>query len=317
MDGDGSRPWLAWLERLAALAVVVFLALYLARNWAEVRAHDWSVDGPRLALASGVLALTYSAFVLLWRRVLGLLGARLSVVDAHRIWYLSNLGRYAPGRVLQLAGTAWMARAKGIGAVRAITGSIVAQLFVLGSGLLVAAAALPEAAAATGPWRVAGLVAAAAFVALLLTPAFERLRALAARWAGPDGTGPPIRWPDRLGLTVAYAATWLLLGMAFWLFVSSLTDLGPEALLTVVGIFAAAYVAGFLAVFVPGGLGVREGVLAALLALYIPPSIAVAVAIAARIWSTAVEIAAAGLLVARFGVADLRATPATPPEEHG
>lgn len=319
MTGASSRRrWLVWLERLAAAIVVAFLVGYLARNWSQVQAHDWSVDWLRMTLSFGLLGVVYSGFVLLWRQVLDVLGARLSAVDAHRIWYLSNLGRYVPGRVVQLAGTAYMARAKGVSPALAVASTIVAQAFVIGGGFVAAALLLPEAAAGTGPWRTAGLVAAVGFLVVMLTPLFGILRRMAARVLGREEWDTEVPWTVRLALTAGYVAAWFALGGAFVLFLTSLTPVPAAAYAPVAGIFAAGYLAGFLAVFVPGGLGVREGVHALLLALYIPSSIAVAVAIAARIWSTAVEIIVSGALVARYGVADLRAAPrAGEPEFHG
>jgi uncharacterized membrane protein YbhN (UPF0104 family) len=74
-----------------------------------------------------------------------------------------------------------------------------------------------------------------------------------------------------------------------------------------IGISAAGYVGGYLAVFVPGGLGVREGLYALLLTAYVPPPMAVAIAILCRLWLTACELLPVSLLVGRYGFADLRA----------
>lgn len=307
MSGAGDRRWLRWLERGVALLVVVFLAAYLFRNWGQVREYEWSVDWSRLALAAGLHALVYSGYVVLWRHVLGTLGARLSLADAHRVWYLANLGRYVPGKVLQLAGTAYLARSKGVSPVLAVASTIVAQLFVIGTGFAVAAATLPEAAERIAWLGPVALSAAAALLLVLLTPLFDRLYLLALRIGGRPEYHVEVPWTTRLALTVGYAGLWIAFGTAFWLFVGAVANPGSGAFWPLVGAWAIGYLAGWIAVFVPGGLGVREGVYAALLALYIAPTIAVATAILARVWSTAVELAIAGGLLARYGLADLRA----------
>jgi uncharacterized membrane protein YbhN (UPF0104 family) len=79
------------------------------------------------------------------------------------------------------------------------------------------------------------------------------------------------------------------------------------------GICAAGYLAGWVAVFVPGGLGVREGVYALLLAEVVPGPVAAAVAILSRLWLTAVELLVAILLALRYGLRDLRASTAAEP----
>ncbi|HJU87701.1 MAG TPA: hypothetical protein VJ788_10060, partial [Gemmatimonadota bacterium] len=106
MSGSGQargRRFLRWFERIAGGVVALFLAVYLARNWSEVTAHPWTIDWGRMALATACVLVAYSAFVLCWRRILGHLGGRLSARDAHRVWYIGNLARYVPGKVLQLA----------------------------------------------------------------------------------------------------------------------------------------------------------------------------------------------------------------------
>ncbi len=307
------RTWLRWLERVAGLAVIAFLAAYLVTHWRRVAEYDWTLDPPRLVASVLLHALVYSGMVLLWRHVLGRIGGRLTVVDAHRVWYLSNLGRYVPGKVLQLAGLAYMVRSKGISAVHGVTSALVAQAFVLGAAALVAALALPDAADGAGGLYLLGGVAAAAILAVLLTPLFDPLLRLALRWSGRDGESAGLPWTERVALAAGYTGLWILMGVAFWLFLTSVTRVEPDALPALVGIHAAGYVAGYLAFFTPGGLGVREGVFALFLGLYIPPSVAVAAAILARIWSTVAELLVAGALLARWGTADLRAGAASIP----
>ncbi|HUP01630.1 MAG TPA: lysylphosphatidylglycerol synthase domain-containing protein [Gemmatimonadota bacterium] len=307
VPGSARRRWLRWFELGVAVLVLGFLAAYLGRNWAEVRGHDWSIDWIRLLLASAGTGLAYSGFVILWRRLLAVLGGALTLADAHRIWYLANLGRFVPGKVVQLAGTAYLGRAKGVSPTVSLAAMITAQIFVLGAGLVVAALALPAAVEVNGRLRLAAVLAAALFLAVLLTPLFGPPYRLALRALRRGTDWAPIAWRERLGLTLGYVATWIVLGASFHLFLTAVTEVPRGSLWPVTGIFATAYLAGFLAVFVPGGLGVREGALAVLLAAYIPPTIAVAIAFLARIWSTAVELVIAALLVGRYGLTDLRA----------
>ena len=54
--------------------------------------------------------------------------------------------------------------------------------------------------------------------------------------------------------------------------------------------FAAAYVVGYVILFAPAGLGVREGVLVFMLSPHLGAGTAGAVAAIARLWTTLVEI---------------------------
>lgn len=314
-DRRGTGRWLRWLERAAAFVVLVFLAGYLARHWSEVTSHPWTIDWSRLALASAFVPVAYSGFVIVWRRILLRLGGRLGIVDAHRIWYLGNLGRYVPGKVLQLAGTAYLARAKGVSPVLSVSASLTAQVLVLGSGLVVAAATLPELGI---PWPV-GLAAAALVLAVVLTRALDATYRFALRVIGRSEYYQTLPAGEKLALLIVDLGAWLVLGTGFWLFVRSLAPIEAAALVPMIGICAAGYVGGYLAVFVPGGLGVREGIYALLLGAYVSPSVAVAIAVFARLWLTACELVPVALLVARYGLSDLRsgATDPRPRPAHG
>lgn len=313
--GTGARRWTRWLERAAALIVTAFLAGYLARHWAEVVRHPWQVDGSRLALATACVLVAYSGFVLVWRRILLRLGGDLGVVDAHRIWYIGNLGRYVPGKVLQLAGTAYLARAKGVSPVLSVSASLTAQAFLLAAGLAIAAATLPElgrGVAGLGVSWPVGLAVAVGLLLLVLTPVLDAVYRLALRLIGRSEYYQTLPAGEKLRLLLADLAAWLALGTGFWLFVRAVAPIEGDTLLPMIGICAAGYVGGFLAVFVPGGLGVREGLYALLLGAFVPPSVAVAIAVLARLWLTACELIPVALLVARYGLADLRAAATDP-----
>jgi hypothetical protein len=314
-DRARTRRRLRWLERLAALVVLGFLALYLVRHWSEVTAHPWTIHWPRLVLATLCVLAAYSGFVLCWRRILRHLGGRLSVRDAHRIWYIGNLARYVPGKVLQLAGTAYLARAKGVSPVLTVSASLTSQIFVLAGGLVVATATLPEVAASAADldvlWPI-GLALAALLLLVVLTPILDLAYRLVLRVLGRSEYYEIVPTGEKLVLLTANLLAWCAFGAGFWLFVRAVAPIEADTILPMIGICAAGYVGGYLAIFVPGGLGVREGIYALLLAAYVPPSIAVAIAVFCRLWLTACELLPVFLLVGRYGLADLRAGASDP-----
>ena len=304
------RTWLRLLEWVAGLVVLAAIGRYLVREWDNLAARPWDIDWALLAAGSGLVILAYSGFVLLWRQLVSRLGARLSVIDAHRVWYFGNLARYVPGKVLQLAGTAYLARAKGIGAVLTVGSIVVAQLFVIAAGLAVTLATLPGAPFPVPGGAATGLVVAVLLVLLLLTPLFDLLYGLALRLTGREQ--PRLRLPvgTRLGLLIGYVATWIVFGLGFALFVVAVAE-PTGSTPTLIGICAAGYLAGWVAVFVPGGLGVREGMYALLLAELMPGPVAAAVAVLSRLWLTGVEVLVAVVLALRYGFRDLRASTAS------
>src|SRR6202043_3085224 len=53
--------------------------------------------------------------------------SRVPFIDAARIWFLSNLGKYVPGNVWSLTAMGEMARKRGISAIAAAGSSVIVQ----------------------------------------------------------------------------------------------------------------------------------------------------------------------------------------------
>jgi len=107
-----------------------------------------------------------------------------------------------------------------------------------------------------------------------------------ARTEVPEGVRPSATFGMRW--TGLYAFGWVLQGLAFWILVRSLgLDLDAMAGLPA---YPAAYVLGYLAIFAPAGVGVREGVLTACLQPALGRNAALIVALVARLWTTTMEL---------------------------
>jgi hypothetical protein len=81
---------------------------------------------------------------------------------------------------------------------------------------------------------------------------------------------------------------------AFWLFFVGLEGWTP--FLRAGPAFAAAYVAGYLALFAPAGAGIREATLVVFLLPVLPRDAGLALALAARLWATGAEVVPAAAL---------------------
>jgi uncharacterized membrane protein YbhN (UPF0104 family) len=92
--------------------------------------------------------------------------------------------------------------------------------------------------------------------------------------------------------------SWVSYGAAFWLLAKGIFEAPDFSVVQATGIFAAGYIVGLLALFAPGGVGIRELVFIALLAPVFGSGGALAMSVAARLLLTATEASAA--LVAVF-----------------
>jgi uncharacterized membrane protein YbhN (UPF0104 family) len=152
---------------------------------------------------------------------------------------------------------------------------------------------------------VSGLGLGLAFLTLVLPPVFRRLAGLVS--SPIPGVGPDAlpRLDGRLlmhGLLWS-AVGWLLLGLSQVAVVRAFDPEGARALaapgpvLVVVASVALATIAGFVVAVLPGGLGVREGVLMSALTPALGSEHAVVAALMLRMVWVVAELAAAAVLV--------------------
>ena len=80
--------------------------------------------------------------------------------------------------------------------------------------------------------------------------------------------------------------TWLVAGVAAWIFVTSVTDGPTPGFSYLLGAYTFAWLAGFVVPFAPSGLGVREATLIALVApvVGVAPATALTVGCASQTW---------------------------------
>ena len=298
------KKWLSLAARIVlTVAVTWFILDRVGLTVAELREWRDVLVRPRplpLAAATVLLVATFGVTSLIWgAMVAGLGGPGLAARDAVRIFMVSNLGRYLPGKVWSIAGMAALAKGKGVPIGVSTTSAVVLQ----GVGLL-AAGAVGLATFAKGPeplprWGLVGaLVALALPLLLVAVPALFR-RAIAV-WFRFVRARPPSNLTGALVLRWLLQVTvvWVAVGASFWLFAASLgAELSP---VHAGSAFAAAYVAGYLMLFAPAGVGVREGFLVVFLAPALGSGPATVLAIAARLWMTAAEVVPAGILWALY-----------------
>ncbi len=243
-----------------------------------------------MGLATLIVFLTYMLLIETWRRVIIASGETLSFRAAARIWFVSNLGKYVPGKVWSIAAMTVMARGESVSPMTAAGSSILIQLVTIAAGIgvvLVAGAQVVDQPL---------LATAVLIIVIACVAAAPRLLPAAARMAA-SVTGKDIQISKIEARTVWAAAlrsviSWIAYGVAFQFFVRGIIGPTAGAVTSYIAVYAASYIIGFLALFAPGGAVVRESALVTgMVRLGLSGRAdALAVAIASRLWLTLLEL---------------------------
>src|SRR5262249_25102559 len=133
-----NRLW--FLAQLVITAVILwYVGAKLLQQWRDFRGTRIEVH-PRwtlIAISCGIVLVTYAVLIETWRRLLRAWGDRLGFVDAARIYFVSNLGRYVPGRVWGIGVMAELSRRKQVSPTAAAGSSIISTLVNIATGFIV------------------------------------------------------------------------------------------------------------------------------------------------------------------------------------
>jgi glycosyltransferase 2 family protein len=280
------------LKTAAAAAIIFFLGHSVLSNWEVIRGYDWSFNPVLMAAACVMFTAAFGFLPWVWRKVLHYMGYDLSYGDARDIFYIGNLGRYIPGKVWSIAGMAYMAEKSGIPATIAGTSAVFAQVysflssfgffilffifrgtFTINAGFL---------------WFVPVFIAAA--VIFIFPANLERVLNIVLKKIGREPVALKITTATALKITALYFLSGMLFGCSFWIFVSSFVGMSEINPMFTASAYIIAYWAGFLAFFVPGGIGVREGILGLLFMNIIPAGVLIIIAALSRLLVTLIEL---------------------------
>ncbi|CAN5577418.1 hypothetical protein BH09ACT4_BH09ACT4_01620 [soil metagenome] len=287
-------------------ALVVFLAFYLSGiDWAVLNGID--ISWGFLVIAT-VLSLGFRYWgVGIWFFLLRRLGAgslRGQRIALAFVYAKSWLGRYIPGAATWILGKIYFASKLGVSRSKlAVSGLLEGGLQIVATLAFAILVLLIDPRTLSLGWGFGVGMAAALLVCViaLIPPVFRRIvnRALrlARREPLPASAFPTV---STLLISVAlYLGGALLAGASYFFIAAAIyPEIDAADALFVIGATSLASALSMLAVFAPGGLGVREGVLGLLLAFVVPGEIALVIVVVTRVWSFVVD----GLFFAVAGI---------------
>ena len=293
------------MKRYYSLFIVisfVFLILALAKIDYVSLPHVHS--GIDLGLSLILLIIGFMTEALVWKVTSRRFGCPITFRDAIASIGLSVFGKYIPGKVWLIVGRAGYLNQHYPHSMKALAYvALVSQILLivigLGFGLI-------------GVWNIPSLhpyswlllaIWVISLIALIHPFVHDKVSLLAYRITKGKINLPVLNLRAGSSLIPIYVLRWIVFSAAYYFLIASMTD-NPLPWYVATA-FPLAGTLGLLVFFIPGGIGIREGIMVFLLShMGIGTALAVGLSIAARLWVIFGEA-----LIFLFGVA-LRRTPA-------
>ncbi len=292
---------------LVVAVVVLFAGRSLSSGWRELSESRLTIQYGWLFVAGAIYLVALLPMALYWWHVLARFSQPATGVSVARAYFLGHLGKYVPGKAMVIAlRTAAVATANA--SHRAIVVSVFLEtLTFMATGAALAAVMAPLAGELNSAMIVTASVLAIAAGVPVTPPVAQFLAKRVAKGDHRRNTGDGLRdeWPHAIDWplvgwgVIAATVSWLGLSVALWATYRSVGDGHPTPL----GIWPVwiesstlPMVAGFLSLL-PGGVGVRDAMLAGILAPHVSSGTALATATLWRVVSLLAEVAICAILI--------------------
>ncbi len=286
------------VQLFCAALLIFFVIRYLNSQWEQVRQTPVVIDWGLLAVAQ--FGMTLGLGMLPWGSWLALkyLGHVRPAAEVWRIFFISNLAKYLPGSVWALPGRAFLYQRSGVPAGKSIAAVFWEVLLMIMTTSALALLSIPLIAHYVDARVLAvgillGVIGTIGGGFLLHSPAFRRWlpAAIQVRFFRPDIGQMALSVSQIAKMILAYLLSWSVIGLSFAAMMASLSpNLSVLRWAELAGLYCGTWLIGFLAFFAPGGIGVRDVLIALGLSVFLGDPLPLVAAVIARIMWTLAEI---------------------------
>lgn len=285
------------LKFLGAAIALVFVGILLTRGIAKMPNLDFRSGVLWTGLLGGFALYVISQLIgaVSWKSVLRIYGIVLPTGRAESQLLVSQIGKYIPGNVAHFFGRIALARADSLESMVATMAMLIEVAILLTAGfvvvgtLMVFAPDFMRKLTADLPDDAGTILVATGIVVVLVGLIVGQI--IIWRRAGrPRPTIGQLLWPLAL-----HGANFAFLGLSLWCVIYAVDPSSIVPIVYCTTIFTTAWIAGFLMPGAPGGIGIRDGIIALGLELFIGQGAGLLVAFLHRILAVFGDVFTFGL----------------------
>ena len=291
------------LTVIIVLVIFYFLSTNLIKNWQKIPFTSLHFNLVNLVFSFMFLFINFMIFVDGWRNIIYKLGHNISFKNAFWIVSSSQIAKYIPGGIWFVVGRVYLSRNE------RLKEEIVALSVVIETGLtfLVGILLFLLSVSLSGQKFFGSflLIVPIFFLFLIaLYPRFlNRLMNFALGIVKRPAINLDISYSQILVISIYFFGLWIAQIIGFYFLINAIYPIAISKIFNLAAVYTLSWMIGFIVIFAPGGLGVREGMMTLLLSPLLPTPLAIAISFIARVWITLFEIVIffVGMLVKKLG----------------
>ncbi|MDH5186862.1 MAG: flippase-like domain-containing protein [candidate division WOR-3 bacterium] len=295
-----SRTIKKCLIALIILLIIYFFSRFILINLTKVNWQEIKIETNLLIIS--ILLLVASSFAggFAWVKNLSTLGSKINFWQGIKVIAFAQFGKYIPGKVWSVGGRIILLKRLGVDEIQSSLAILIEAICLFLSAMVIFLSSLGFYGKETIPQRVYISFLFIPLSLILLHPKIlKRLIALGIRLR-MRGQGKALS--EQLStanfqlsirqivyLYLLYFFSWFIHTAGFFFLTKSIYP-SANNFLGIIGAFSLSWALSFAVIFLPGGLGMREGILTFFLKFFLPLPIAALMSLIGRLWTTLGEI---------------------------
>lgn len=302
-----SPHWQITKQKQAVRAAGIIIPLgawgfFLFKNFHQLQNHKWEIS---LLGLTGSLFFGTLYFLLLslrWALLLQNMAkskntSRVPIAQAMQVWLTTIMSRYVPGNVWHVVSRMAFADRLNVSKLQIFSATTVEQILAVICAMLVSAVSFPFwPLAASGQQWLPNMTLFIIVLVIGLTILHPHILGFILRLIAKKLNKHELDWQVTYGTIIFFVFIFslaaLIAGLALAVLLAGLNDSKSLNVIYIIGSSSFAWVVGYLSFITPSGLGVREGVLTALLSLMYPLPLAIVASLLFRFILTLSEFIA-------------------------
>jgi uncharacterized membrane protein YbhN (UPF0104 family) len=273
------------LKVIAIVVLFSFLSYLLYKNYNSIRKYQFSINIPYLILSFILLFIATLSLPVIWYYITKSFRCNLSLKESVSTRLISEMGKYLPGRILGYGYLLIHYTDAGFDKKRVLNCSYYELLLSTTSGFIYFTIIMLFCNyEKLNEFKFIFILISLIFIIAMHPYLLQRISNIIYGLFKIDKLDYKIPYSKVIKFLFLYLLVWLIYGFAFFFFTKAFSPVQINKIVYISGAYAVSTFAGFLAFFIPAGLGAREGMLIFLLTGTLGLVPAIIVSIGSRIW---------------------------------
>jgi uncharacterized membrane protein YbhN (UPF0104 family) len=282
------------LNRVFTVAIILIIFYFLIRhvvaNWTEIPFDQLRFNAIHLIFAFLFLFIYFLLLTYGWSKIVAELDGKVPYGKAIYIMSTSQIAKYVPGGVWYTLGRVYLGKSAKIKEEIGMLSVVFETFLLMLTNLLIFLVAINFVRNEPVLNPLISILLIVVILILLYPPLLNMLLNFTLRLLKRPSVTLKAKYTNILKLSAYFFGVWISQIIGFYLLINSVYPLSLSQIPSLAIAYTLSWITGFIVLFAPGGLGVREGMMSFLLTPILPSPLAVAMSFIARIWITSFEV---------------------------